>query len=148
MLNSCSVMRWGSIAPTFLAPPDYVELRCATAFSFLRGASQPEEMVARAAALGYKRLAITDHDGLYGIVRAYQAGKQHGVEILVGAEVHLRPMIPAERAAAPALIFGRRTSSASTHTSSGATSSSAARSRTGKASPPRSRAAPLRRGTR
>jgi error-prone DNA polymerase len=65
----------------------YVELRAATAFSFLRGASLPEELVARAAALGYRRLAITDHNGLYGIVRAYSAAKQYNLEILVGTEV-------------------------------------------------------------
>ena len=54
--------------------PGYVELRVATAFSFLRGASTPEELVERALALGYDRLAITDRDGLYGVVRAHRAG--------------------------------------------------------------------------
>ncbi|MCK6549206.1 error-prone DNA polymerase [Myxococcota bacterium] len=65
----------------------YVELRTATAFSFLRGASLPEEVAARAATLGYDRIAITDRDGLYGIVRAHSAAKEHGLQILVGAEV-------------------------------------------------------------
>jgi len=65
----------------------YVELRCATNFSFLRGASRPEELVERAAALGYRRLAITDYDGMYGVVRAHTAAKDHGVEIMAGAEV-------------------------------------------------------------
>ncbi len=67
----------------------YVELRCASNFSFLRGASHPEELVATAARLGHDRLAITDHAGLYGVVRAFNAGKEHGVQILVGTEVRL-----------------------------------------------------------
>ncbi len=69
--------------------PDYVELRTASSFSFLRGASHPEELVERAAALGYRRLAITDHDGLYGVVKAHAAGRRLGVQIIVGAEIHL-----------------------------------------------------------
>ncbi len=65
----------------------FVELRCMTAFSFLRGASQPDELVGQAAALGYRRLAITDREGLHGVVRAHRAGKEAGVEILVGTEI-------------------------------------------------------------
>ena len=72
-----------------MAAPPYVELRCATNFSFLRGASHPSEVVERAAALGHRRLAITDHDGLYGIVQAYRTGVESGVEILVGTELHI-----------------------------------------------------------
>ena len=71
-----------------MTEPPYVELRCATNFSFLRGASHPSELVERAAALGHRRLAITDHDGLYGIVQAYRTGKEVGVDILVGTELH------------------------------------------------------------
>ena len=67
---------------------DYVELRCASSFSFLRGASHPEELWAQAAELGYRRLALTDVNGLYGIVRAFNAGKAHGVEVLPGVELH------------------------------------------------------------
>ena len=48
---------------------DYAELHAHSAFSFLDGASQPEEMAAEAGRLGLSALAITDHDGLYGIVR-------------------------------------------------------------------------------
>ena len=44
----------------------YVELHCHSAYSFLDGASQPEELAARAAELGYRALALTDHDGVYG----------------------------------------------------------------------------------
>jgi error-prone DNA polymerase len=68
---------------------DYVELRCATAFSFLRGASLPEEIVRRAFELGYRRIGITDHDGLYGVARAHMIARENGLEILVGSEVHL-----------------------------------------------------------
>ncbi|MGF1511415.1 MAG: error-prone DNA polymerase [Myxococcota bacterium] len=67
----------------------YVELQCASNFSFLRGASHPEELVATAASLGYRRLALTDHNGLYGVVRAYNAGKEYDVEIIPGVQVRL-----------------------------------------------------------
>lgn len=69
--------------------PPYVELRVASNFSFLRGASHPEELVKQAAALGYRQMALTDHDGLYGVVRAHAAGQKVGLEIIPGAEVHL-----------------------------------------------------------
>ncbi len=58
--------------------PDYAELHCVSNFSFLRGASHPEELVERAAALGYKALALTDECSLAGAVRAHQAAKEHG----------------------------------------------------------------------
>lgn len=83
----------------------YVELRAATAFSFLRGASRPEELVARAAELGHRRLAITDRNGLYGVVQAYRAGLEHGVEILPGAELELRPRGGERRPGDPSLIL-------------------------------------------
>ena len=67
----------------------YVELRCATNFSFLRGASHPSELVERASYLGHRRLAITDHDGLYGVVQAYRTGLENNVEIIVGTEMHI-----------------------------------------------------------
>ncbi|MCB9652540.1 MAG: error-prone DNA polymerase [Deltaproteobacteria bacterium] len=69
--------------------PEYVELRCATSFSFLRGASHPEELVDRAHALGYRALAITDRNGLYGVVRAHDRAKTLGLDVIVGAEVQL-----------------------------------------------------------
>ncbi len=72
-----------------MAEPRYVELRCATNFSFLRGASHPSEIVERAAELGHRRLAITDHDGLYGVIQAYRSGRERGVDILVGTELHI-----------------------------------------------------------
>ena len=51
----------------------YVELRCRSAFSFLQGASLPEDLVHRAAALGYDAIAIGDRDGVYGAPRAFAA---------------------------------------------------------------------------
>src|SRR2546426_12034756 len=57
--------------------PDYAELLCLSNFSFLRGASHAEELVERAAALGYSALAITDECSLAGAVRAHMAAKEH-----------------------------------------------------------------------
>jgi error-prone DNA polymerase len=71
------------------APLPYAELCARTCFSFLRGASQPEEMVARAHELGLRALAICDHDGLYGSARAHVAAKRLGFEAIVGAELGL-----------------------------------------------------------
>jgi len=68
----------------------YVELRCASAFSFLRGASLPEDLVERAAALDYPALALGDRDGLYGAPRFYRAAKEAGLHPIVGADVGLR----------------------------------------------------------
>ncbi|HEV8502403.1 MAG TPA: PHP domain-containing protein, partial [Casimicrobiaceae bacterium] len=58
--------------------PAYAELHCLTAFSFLRGASHPEELVERAQAQGYAALAITDECSLAGAVRAHLAAKDAG----------------------------------------------------------------------
>ena len=58
--------------------PDYVELRCRSAFSFLSGASLPEDLVARAAVLGYDALALADRDGVYGAPRFFQAARRAG----------------------------------------------------------------------
>src|SRR5512142_338259 len=67
----------------------YVELHCHSAYSFLDGASQPEELAARAADLGYEALALTDHDGLYGSLEFAHAAKAFGVRPITGAEVTL-----------------------------------------------------------
>src|SRR5260221_8565266 len=67
----------------------YVELHCHSAYSFLDGASQPEELVARAAELGYESLALTDHDGVYGSLEFAHAAKHLGVRAITGAEVTL-----------------------------------------------------------
>ena len=67
----------------------YIELQTASAFSFLRGASLPEALVDRAAALGYPMLALADRDGLYGIPRFHKAAQAAGVRALVGCELTL-----------------------------------------------------------
>jgi error-prone DNA polymerase len=66
--------------------PDYAELRCVSNFSFLRGASQPEELVERAKQLGYSALAIADECSLSGIVRAHVAAKKMALKLLVGGQ--------------------------------------------------------------
>ena len=65
----------------------YVELHCHSAYSFLDGASHPEELVAQAAKLGYPALALTDHDGVYGSLEFAHAAKHAGLRALTGAEV-------------------------------------------------------------
>ncbi|MGH9254537.1 MAG: DNA polymerase III subunit alpha [Vicinamibacterales bacterium] len=65
----------------------YVELHCASAFSFLQGASLPETLVERAAALGYSALALLDADGVYGAPRFHKAAQQAGLKAIIGAEL-------------------------------------------------------------
>jgi len=65
-------------------------LHCLTNFTFLRGASHPEELVECAAQLGYSALAITDECSLAGVVRAHVAAKEAGLKLIVGAELSLR----------------------------------------------------------
>src|SRR5260370_199857 len=67
--------------------PPYVELHAHSAYSFLDGASQPEELAARAAELGYTALALTDHDGVYGSLEFAHAAKHFGVRPITGAEL-------------------------------------------------------------
>jgi len=67
----------------------YVELHAHSAYSFLDGASLPEELAIRAADLGYDALALTDHDGVYGSLEFAQAAKAFGVRPITGAEVTL-----------------------------------------------------------
>ncbi len=64
----------------------YAELHALSSFSFLRGASQPDELVLQAARLGYGALAITDECSVAGVVRAHIAAKQCGLPLIVGAE--------------------------------------------------------------
>ena len=68
---------------------EYVELHCHSYCSLLRGASSPEDLAHRAHALGYPALALTDHDGLYGAVRFWQAARAEGIKPIVGAELTL-----------------------------------------------------------
>src|SRR5215210_4886132 len=67
----------------------YVELHAHSAYSFLDGASHPEELALRAAELGYEALALTDHEGVYGSLELAHAAKHFGVRALTGAEVTL-----------------------------------------------------------
>ena len=67
----------------------YAELHCHSNFSFLDGASHPEELVEQAARLGLDAVAITDHDGMYGVVRFAEAARELGVRALYGAELNL-----------------------------------------------------------
>ena len=70
-------------------PPAYAELHCLSNFSFQRGASHPEELVARAAALGYAALALTDECSVAGVVRAHSEAKKLGLKLLPGAEFNV-----------------------------------------------------------
>ena len=67
--------------------PGYAELHCLSNFTFLRGASHPEELVERAHALGYSALAITDECSLAGVVRAHVAAKACGLDLIIGTEI-------------------------------------------------------------
>lgn len=67
--------------------PSYAELHCHSNFSFLDGASHPEELAIEAARLGLGALALTDRDGLYGVVRLAEAAREVGVPTVFGAEV-------------------------------------------------------------
>ena len=67
----------------------YAELHCHSNFSFLDGASHPEELVSEAARLGLDALALTDHDGLYGVVRFAEAARALGLPSVFGAELAL-----------------------------------------------------------
>ena len=72
-----------------ISDADYIELRCRSAFSFLDGASLPEDLVAAAARQQYGALALADRNGLSGAPRFFAAAKQAGVRPIVGAEVTL-----------------------------------------------------------
>ena len=69
--------------------PEYAELHCLSNFTFLRGASHPEELVARASQLGYAALAITDECSLSGVVRAHEAARECGLKLIIGSEIRL-----------------------------------------------------------
>src|SRR3954451_20372418 len=73
----------------------YAELHCHTNFSFLDGASHPEELAEEAARLGLAGLAVTDHDGLYGVVRFALAAREFGLPTVFGAELTLGITRPA-----------------------------------------------------
>ena len=65
----------------------YIELHARSAFSFLQGASLPEELVETAANFGYPAMALVDRDGVYGAPRFHQAAKKAGIRAHIGAEI-------------------------------------------------------------
>ena len=71
------------------AVPQYAELHCVSNFTFLRGASHPEELVERAARLGYTALALTDECSVAGVVRAHVAARELPLKLIVGSELRL-----------------------------------------------------------
>ena len=73
---------------------DYVELRCRSAFSFLDGASLPEDLVVAAAKSGHRALALSDRNGVYGAPRFFSAAQKAGLRPIVGAEVTLAAADP------------------------------------------------------
>ncbi|WP_433674114.1 error-prone DNA polymerase [Microbacterium gorillae] len=96
----------GAYSPPPLVRPDdalpYAELHVHSSFSFLDGASSPEELVEEAERLGLHALAITDHDGFYGIVRFAEAAEATGVNTVFGAELSLSLPGPQNGQADPA----------------------------------------------
>ncbi len=67
----------------------FAELHVLSNYSFLRSASHPEELVERAAELGYEAIAITDECSFSGLVKAHMAAKEHGIKLIVGAEFRI-----------------------------------------------------------
>lgn len=80
----------------------FIELHVRSAFSFLRGASRPEDLVTAAEEAGLPALAVTDRNGVYGSVRAHQAAREAGLRALVGAELTLE-----DGSALPVLVRNR-----------------------------------------
>ncbi|NCC22309.1 MAG: error-prone DNA polymerase [Alphaproteobacteria bacterium] len=68
----------------------YTELQVTSNFSFLRGASHPDELMAQAKAYGYRALAITDRNSLAGVVRAHVAARENGIRLIVGCRLDLQ----------------------------------------------------------
>jgi error-prone DNA polymerase len=79
----------------------YAELHCHSNFSFLDGASHPEELIEQAARLGLDAIALTDHDGMYGVVRFAEAAAELGVRTVFGAELSLGLTAPQNGVADP-----------------------------------------------
>ena len=79
----------------------YAELHCHSNFSFLDGASHPEELVEQAARLGLDAIALTDHDGMYGVARFAEAAAELNVRTVLGAELSLGLTAPQNGVADP-----------------------------------------------
>src|SRR4051812_42128805 len=91
---------WSHHRPTYEAPPalirrpgttPYAELHCHSNFSFLDGASHPEELAEEATRLGLEALALTDHNGFYGVVRFAEAASAVGLPPAFGTELRVLP---------------------------------------------------------
>ena len=65
----------------------YIPLWCKSNFSFLEGASHPEELAQKCIDLSIPAFALTDRDGVYGIVRAHEATKKHATKLIIGSEL-------------------------------------------------------------
>src|SRR3954451_9913119 len=76
------------------APVPFGELHAHSSFSFLDGASAPEELVEEAVRLGLEALTLTDHDGVYGVVRFAEAARAHGLLTRFGADLSLDVALP------------------------------------------------------
>ncbi|PPG19111.1 error-prone DNA polymerase, partial [Rathayibacter sp. AY1E8] len=112
---------WSHKRPAYVAgddvrppahPVPYAELHAHSHFSFLDGASKPEQLVEEAVRLGIDTLALTDHDGLYGIVRMAEAAQGHAVRTAFGAELSIGLTSPQNGVADPEgthlLVLARR----------------------------------------
>ena len=71
----------------------YVPLWCKSNFSFLEGASHPEELIEQAHAFGLRSLALTDRDGVYGMVRAHVRAQELGIHLIVGTEATIGGLV-------------------------------------------------------
>jgi error-prone DNA polymerase len=94
MLYENTVLCFLGLAPQGTMLPGYAELHCRSNFSFLSGASHPEELVARAHALGYAAVALTDECSLAGVVRGHAEARRLGLHYIVGAEMKLVRALP------------------------------------------------------
>ena len=77
--------------------PPYIELHAHSGYSFLDGASHPEELIIRARELGYPALALTDHDGVYGSMEFARAAREAGIQPITGAEIPVRDVLSRKR---------------------------------------------------
>ncbi len=101
-----SLLTWtkNHLAITPWTPMQYAELHCKSNFSFLEGSSHPDELVERAADLGYVGIALTDRASVAGVVRGWTPAKEIGIKYIVGSELHFSdapPIVawPTDRAA-------------------------------------------------
>jgi len=71
--------------------PDYAELQCMSHYSFLHGASPPDQLVARAAQLGYQAIAVADECSLAGVVKAHVAAREWNIHLIIGSQMRVTP---------------------------------------------------------